>query len=101
MSLSAELVALLACPSPDHARLQVDTAGDGSETLVCVCCQSRFRVSDGIPVLLADEAEPGPNGLGVPAVSGQPGPVPKPGECGTAVADSASTGRVNAGDDDD
>ena len=37
------------------------------EQLVCTSCLSRFPVSDGIAVLLADEAVPGPRGLGVPA----------------------------------
>ena len=68
MTLSAELVAILACPSADHAPLRVHTAGDVEE-LVCSVCASRFPVRDGIPVLLADEATPGPNGLGVPAES--------------------------------
>jgi hypothetical protein len=64
MTLSAELVAILACPSNDHAPLRVETS-EGNEELVCTVCQSRFPVRDGIPVLLADEATPGPNGLGV------------------------------------
>jgi uncharacterized protein len=68
-TLSAELVAILACPSDDHAPLRVETSDDDVETLVCTCCLSRFGVSDGIPVLLADEAQSGPNGLGVPATS--------------------------------
>ena len=68
MTLSAELVAILACPSSDHAPLRVDTTG-GVEELVCSVCASRFPVRDGIPVLLADEAVPGPNGLGLPAES--------------------------------
>jgi uncharacterized protein YbaR (Trm112 family) len=67
MTLSAELVAILACPSADHAPLRVETDDEGTETLICTFCLSRFAVSDGIPVLLADEARPGPNGLGVAA----------------------------------
>ena len=59
MSVSDELLAILACPSRDHAPLRLE----GSE-LVCTSCLSRFPVTDGIPVLLADEATPGPNGLG-------------------------------------
>ena len=68
MTLTAELVAILACPSPDHAPLLLDTSS-GSEELVCSFCASRFPVRDGIPVLLADEAVPGPNGLGVAATT--------------------------------
>lgn len=66
MSISADLLAILACPSPDHAPLRLETSGSG-EQLVCTSCLSRFPVSDGIAVLLADEAVPGPRGLGVPA----------------------------------
>jgi uncharacterized protein YbaR (Trm112 family) len=66
MSVSSELLAILACPSPDHAPLRLETS-DAGEELVCTACLSRFPVRDGIPVLLADDATPGPNGLGVPA----------------------------------
>lgn len=57
--LRAELLELLACPSDDHAPLRED-----GDTLVCTHCASRFPVRDGIPVLLIDEATPGPHGLG-------------------------------------
>lgn len=61
-----ELLALLACPSDDHAPLTRGGTADAPE-LVCTVCASRFPVRDGIPVLLADDAVPGPHGLGVPA----------------------------------
>lgn len=67
MSISADLLSILACPSADHAPLRLETTGSGREQLVCTSCLSRFPVSDGIAVLLADEAVPGPRGLGVPA----------------------------------
>lgn len=67
MTVSAELLSILACPSPDHAPLRLEISSAGHTELVCTCCQSRFPVREGIPVLLADEASPGPNGLGVPA----------------------------------
>jgi uncharacterized protein YbaR (Trm112 family) len=66
VSISADLLSILACPSADHAPLRLERDG-GGEQLVCTSCLSRFPVSDGIPVLLVDEAVPGPNGLGVPA----------------------------------
>ena len=66
MPIDEALLELLACPSDDHAPLRVD-ARDGGEVLVCTSCLSTFPVDDGIPVLLLDEAVPGPNGLGVPA----------------------------------
>jgi uncharacterized protein YbaR (Trm112 family) len=62
MPLPPDLLAILACPSADHAPLELT-----ADELVCTCCASRFPIRDGIPVLLADEAVPGPNGLGVPA----------------------------------
>jgi uncharacterized protein YbaR (Trm112 family) len=66
MALDAELLEILACPSDDHAPLREDTR-DGAPVLVCTYCASSYPVEDGIPVLLLDEATPGPNGLGVAA----------------------------------
>jgi hypothetical protein len=66
MALDAELLELLACPSDDHAPLREDTR-DGTDVLVCTFCASSFPIEDGIPVLLLDDATPGPNGLGVAA----------------------------------
>ncbi|HZZ97534.1 MAG TPA: Trm112 family protein [Jatrophihabitantaceae bacterium] len=62
MSIDPELLELLACPSDDHAPLRAEP-----DALVCTYCGSSFRIDDGIPVLLLDEATPGPNGLGNPA----------------------------------
>jgi uncharacterized protein len=59
MALDPELLELLACPSDDHAPLREE-----ADELVCTCCESRFPIEDGIPVLLMDDATPGPNGLG-------------------------------------
>ncbi len=66
MAVSAELLAILACPSADHAPLELRRV-EGREQLVCTSCRSSFDVRGDIPVLLPDEATPGPNGLGVPA----------------------------------
>jgi uncharacterized protein len=66
MAIDQQLLEMLACPSDDHAPLRLEVQ-DGTETLVCTVCLSRFRIEDGIPVLLLDEATPGPNGVGVPA----------------------------------
>lgn len=63
MSIDAELLALLACPSDDHAPLREEKR-DGKDVLVCMHCASSFPVEDGIPVLLVDDATPGPNGIG-------------------------------------
>jgi uncharacterized protein YbaR (Trm112 family) len=66
MPIDETLLEMLACPSDDHAPLREEVQ-DGAEVLVCTSCLSSFPVEDGIPVLLLDEARPGPNGLGVPA----------------------------------
>jgi uncharacterized protein YbaR (Trm112 family) len=66
MPIDPALLELLACPGADHAPLREETR-DGREQLVCTSCASAFPIQDGIPVLLIDEAIPGPNGVGVPA----------------------------------
>ncbi len=53
MALSNELLALLVCPACKGALELVDE-GTG---LVCGACRLRYPVRDGIPVMLADEAE--------------------------------------------
>jgi len=65
MTLDPALLELLACPSDDHAPLRLETRdGDQDQVLVCTHCSSVFPILDGIPVLLLDDATPGPNGLG-------------------------------------
>lgn len=66
MPLDATLLELLACPSDDHAPLREETR-EGREVLVCTFCGTSYPVEDGIPVLLLDEATPGPRGIGVDA----------------------------------
>ena len=66
MVIDEHLLAMLACPSEDHAPLRLEVR-DETNVLVCTVCLSSFPIEDGIPVLLQDEATPGPNGLGVPA----------------------------------
>lgn len=75
MALDATLLDLLACPSDDHAPLREESR-DGADVLVCSYCASSFPIQDGIPVLLLDDATPGPHGLGVAAGSAPP---PRPG----------------------
>ena len=63
MAIDPDLLDLLACPSDDHAPLR---EADG--TLVCTFCATSYPIDPaGIPVLLRDEATPGPNGIGVAA----------------------------------
>jgi uncharacterized protein YbaR (Trm112 family) len=67
--LSPDLLTILACPSPDHAPL-VEEIRDGSAVLVCTVCRTSYPIRNGIPVLLTDDATPGPNGIGVAVQSG-------------------------------
>lgn len=60
MNIDPRLLEILACPCPQHAALEVVDAG-----LQCQHCRSVFPIRDGIPVMLLDEAEPGPGGIGV------------------------------------
>lgn len=69
MSIDAKLLEILACPSEDHAPLREEIR-DGRPVLVCSNCLTSYPIRDGIPVLLLDDATPGPNGIGVSAASG-------------------------------
>ena len=60
MPIDPDLLAMYACPSDDHAPLRED----GDDALVCTYCLSSYPIRDGIPVLLMDDATPGPNGIG-------------------------------------
>jgi len=58
VTLDAQLLEILACPSPDHAPLRPGTPDDpDADALTCTECGRIFPVTDGIPVLLLDEAE--------------------------------------------
>jgi uncharacterized protein YbaR (Trm112 family) len=68
MQLDPALLEILACPSEDHAPLRLLYAEDGDPVaLECTVCLTRYPIREGIPILLVDEAEPGPNGIGVSA----------------------------------
>jgi uncharacterized protein len=57
VTLDAQLLEILACPSSDHAPLRVGTPSDPeADALTCTACGRVFPVRDGIPVLLLDEA---------------------------------------------
>lgn len=62
LGLSPHLWDVLACPCPQHASV---TADEDRDEIVCTACATRFPVRDGIPVMLIDEAIPGPGGIGV------------------------------------
>jgi uncharacterized protein YbaR (Trm112 family) len=67
LGVSAELWDVLACPCPQHAPVTPDEA---TGSAVCTRCQTSFDVRDGIPVMLLDEAHPGPQGIGADAPAG-------------------------------
>jgi uncharacterized protein YbaR (Trm112 family) len=57
VELDRGLLEILACPSEDHAPLAAGTPSDpAADALTCTCCGRVFPVTDGIPVLLLDEA---------------------------------------------
>ncbi|EOD63932.1 Trm112 family protein [Amycolatopsis vancoresmycina] len=64
ITLDAQLLEILACPSPDHAPLRPGALDDPeADALTCTECGRVYPVRDGIPVLLLDEATlPGDNG---------------------------------------
>jgi len=61
LGLSPHLWDVLACPCPEHAPVSAD---EDSGEIVCTACATRFPVRDGIPVMLLEEATPGPDGVG-------------------------------------
>ena len=52
-TLDPDLLAILACPCEAHGPLEYDAA---AAELACTVCDRVYRVEDGIPVLLLDEA---------------------------------------------
>lgn len=57
VTLDPQLLEILACPSDDHAPLRPGTPADpDADALTCTACGRQFPVTDGIPVLLLDEA---------------------------------------------
>ena len=59
VELDPQLLEILACPSDDHAPLQVGSSSDpNAPVLTCTACGRRYPVVGGVPVLLLDEAQP-------------------------------------------
>ena len=52
LRVDEKLLEILACP---QCKVRVEVEG---ERLVCVRCGRRYRVEDGIPIMLLEEAEP-------------------------------------------
>ncbi|MFY9397684.1 MAG: Trm112 family protein [Desulfomonilia bacterium] len=54
MPIDKKLLDILACPKcKGRLVLEEDQSG-----LVCNACRLRYRIEDGIPIMLIDEAEP-------------------------------------------
>ncbi|MCU0300728.1 MAG: hypothetical protein MUF35_03885 [Candidatus Nanopelagicales bacterium] len=65
MNIDPMLLEILACPCEHHAPVTPDAPDLGAATaLVCTRCRTTFPVRDDIPVMLLDEATPGPQGVG-------------------------------------
>ncbi|MBU6146911.1 MAG: Trm112 family protein [Actinomycetales bacterium] len=62
MAIDPALMEILACPCPVHAPVSEEP-----EAIRCTLCLTTFPVRDGIPVMLLEEATPGPAGIGTPA----------------------------------
>ncbi len=56
MTLPNDLLEILVCPKC-KGDLEHRTEA-GAEALVCHACRLVYRVEDGIPIMLIDEAEP-------------------------------------------
>jgi hypothetical protein len=56
MSIDPSLLEILACP---ECKTEVELTDD---RLVCVRCGRRYRIEDGIPIMLLEEAESPPPG---------------------------------------
>ncbi len=54
MSISKELLEILACPQCKGA-VHLNSAGDG---LICDQCKLLYEIRDDIPIMLIDEAKP-------------------------------------------
>lgn len=55
MTLSPELLQILVCPK---CKGDLDYRESPDEALICRACALVYRVEDGIPVMLIDEATP-------------------------------------------
>ena len=58
MPLAPDLLAILVCPESKQPLLYVAPGVEGpGESLFCPASRLRYRIDDGIPVMLIDEAE--------------------------------------------
>jgi uncharacterized protein YbaR (Trm112 family) len=66
VNIDPMLLEVLACPCEHHAPVEPKAGEDlaAATALVCVRCRTSFPVRDDIPIMLLDEATPGPQGIG-------------------------------------
>lgn len=55
MTLPADLLEILVCPK---CKGDLEHRTGPAEALVCHACRLVYRVEDGIPIMLIDEAQP-------------------------------------------
>ena len=55
MTLPHDLLEILVCPK---CKGDLEHRTSGAEALVCHACKLVYRVEDGIPIMLIDEAQP-------------------------------------------
>lgn len=55
MTLPADLLEILVCPK---CKGDLEHRTTPAESLVCHACRLVYRVEDGIPIMLIDEAQP-------------------------------------------
>ena len=58
MTITMELVRVLACPESRQPVVYVPDGRDGAaDFLLCPASRLKYRIEDGIPVMLVEEAE--------------------------------------------
>jgi uncharacterized protein YbaR (Trm112 family) len=57
MVLASEFVGILVCPVSKQPVRYVPASGGEDECLFCPSSRLRYRIENGIPVMLVDEAE--------------------------------------------
>jgi uncharacterized protein YbaR (Trm112 family) len=56
MTMATELLDILVCPASKKPLLHFPAEGDAPEFLFCAESRLRYRIDDGVPVMLVDEA---------------------------------------------
>lgn len=62
LGIAPLLAEIIACPCEHHSPVSPDVE---KSALICDRCATSFPVQDGVPVMLIDDATPGPKGIGI------------------------------------